>query len=380
MASDTAAPNCQPSKEKDGKNKERKLHVKRRYSERDSEPVVKTRRKSIPENLYLTPPLEKENTSTSALSKASNQAYTFGPLFSYSFKSKKKISRAKVKARSEIGLFDWGKHGYHKMYWGTRPGVDKVPRVNYNSTSRQEFIDKFEQPNIPAVICGLTKLWPANVHWNIDYLLANYGNQKFKVGEDDDGENVYLKLKHFFPYSEHEAILDDSPLYVFDSAFSKNLYFKQEAPSPSGPSSRDEKMGLAKVTLLEDFFIPKYFDVDLFSLTGSRRPPHRWLVMGGARSGTHIHVDPLGTSAWNALIKGHKRYVLLNLAYPQDGLFSLHKPLLAWLIPLERRERVKESLGLPKCFQNSCFLLGSQAFLQVNNMAIPAWIPLLAKP
>jgi histone arginine demethylase JMJD6 len=88
------------------------------------------------------------------------------------------------------------------------------------------------------------------------------------VGDDDNNDNVYMKMKHFLYYSHNEGLKDDSPLYIFDSGFYK---------------SRDKK---SSSSLLDDYKPPKYFNEDLFKLTSARRPPYRWLVIGGARSGT----------------------------------------------------------------------------------------------
>jgi len=182
---------------------------------------------------------------------------------------------------------------------------DNGPRIDTREVSREEFVRDWEQPRRPVVIRGATESWAAGAAgdrqgrggaWSLGELLRQYGGERFKVGEDDDSYAVWLKLKYYLRYLATSR--DDSPLYVFDSSFA-------------------ERSGTSR--LGRDYAPPHYFADDLFRYAGERRrPPYRWFVLGPARSGSYVHIDPLGTSAWNALLQGRKLWALLPPHVPKE--------------------------------------------------------------
>ncbi|CAG8540936.1 8413_t:CDS:2 [Rhizophagus irregularis] len=238
-------------------------------------------------------------------------------------KYERKIKNAKVRARSELDIFEWSKHGYAKNNYWIPPFADKVPRIEESKVSREEFIEKYEAPGLPVVITGCTKGWPAEVKWNRETLLKKFEAYRFKVGEDDNGNPVRMQFKYYLHYLENEAIRDDSPLYIFDSSFGKLKRSSQSVAKKDEPSKIQDKpfevpkKQYRRPCLLRDYKPPKYFDDDLFRFTGEKRPPYRWFVLGGERSGTGMHFDPLGTSAWNTLLVGHKRWCLFPPSTPR---------------------------------------------------------------
>jgi hypothetical protein len=68
------------------------------------------------------------------------------------------------------------------------------------------------------------------------------------------------------------------------------------------------------------------------------RPDYRWLIMGPARSGSSFHKDPNSTSAWNACIRGRKKWVLLPPhvtppgVHPSDGTSPLRPAIRPWFL------------------------------------------------
>mmetsp|Transcript_76047 Transcript_76047/g.114501 ORF Transcript_76047/g.114501 Transcript_76047/m.114501 type:complete len:447 (-) Transcript_76047:359-1699(-) len=183
----------------------------------------------------------------------------------------------------------------------------QIPAVLDAAAVTREDFYRYEIEKIPSVLCNIPAgfdggewrgKWPAQENWQLERLVKDdtLMDRRFKCGEDDDERNIKIRLKHFLGYTEGNK--DDSPLYIFDSAFDE-----------------DSKAN----RILRDYRVPSYFSDDLFGLVSeSRRPPYRWFLVGPERSGTCVHIDPLATSAWNTLVVGKKRWVLFPPNVPKS--------------------------------------------------------------
>jgi hypothetical protein len=124
-------------------------------------------------------------------------------------------------------------------------------------------------------------------------LCAKHGNQSFQA------EAVNWPLAAYFEYMSNTK--DESPLYLFDRAFV-------------------DKMGL-QVGRDGDYEPPDCFKEDLFTVLGNQRPDHQWLIIGPERSGSTFHKDPNATSAWNAVIRGSKYWIMFPAAQIPPGVY-----------------------------------------------------------
>jgi hypothetical protein len=170
-------------------------------------------------------------------------------------------------------------------------GVDTIPRERFDELSVEDFVRKYEAPNKPCIITGAMKNWP--LYQKLEEWLEKEKDTVFKVGA------VRMPLGEYRKYSRE--CHDEDPLYLFDK------HFAEKCPE-----------------LPEMYQIPPYFapERDLFGLMGEEeRPDYRWLIAGSACSGSAFHIDPNGTSAWNAVFSGSKKWILAPKSMQVPGVY-----------------------------------------------------------
>ncbi|KAF9361997.1 hypothetical protein BGX26_008169 [Mortierella sp. AD094] len=188
-----------------------------------------------------------------------------------------------------------------------RPVNPTIPIEDYQALDQDTFYQRYGFPNRPVMFQNSgVESWPAWEQWTLESLDAKYGDTLFRVSNLDSNTIPSFKMcfSDFLHYVKYNK--DQDPLYLFDPRFVETVPEMGDAYQASGIP-----------------LVPKYFEVDFFSLLKEEtRPPFRWILIGPQRTGAPWHVDPSGTSAWNTLLSGHKRWVL----YPPNMIPPGHDP------------------------------------------------------
>jgi hypothetical protein len=167
------------------------------------------------------------------------------------------------------------------------PYTTNIPPANTITRLEDLSLDEFSErwSDKPFILTRPVREWPIYKTWGTEALLDKYGNVEFRA------EAVDWTLQTYVDYMNSSS--DESPLYLFDRGFVDKMQLSvgKHQPSPS-------------------YWIPECFGEDLFTVLGQNRPDDKWLIVGPARSGSTFHKDPNATSAWNAVLRGTKYWIM----------------------------------------------------------------------
>ena len=208
------------------------------------------------------------------------------------------------------------------------PEENKIPHLGDLGTS--EFQKKWSDR--PFVLTDVVKRWQVYRSWDVESLIEKFGNAKFRA------EAVDWTLKTYSDYMRNNQ--DESPLYLFDRSFCEKM-----------------DLCISKQQKNHSYWIPQCFGEDLFTVLGDQRPDNQWLIIGPARSGSTYHKDPNQTSAWNAVIRGSKYWIMFPPSTSPPGVYmsedqsEVTSPLsiAEWLLGFH-----EEARKTPGCMEAVC--------------------------
>ena len=259
-----------------------------------------------------------------------------------------RVQAAKEQIDPEAAPQAWFLHGYGAVAANRNSshccvGVRRVPTFDVTSLDSNTFQRDFAGRR-PVLITGLAESWPATRRWRLDVLWRNenYSGALLRVGDAGNSEvAVKISLRDYLQYLVSQQ--DDDPLYLFDEEFA------QTCPA-----------------MLDDYSVPDYlladdvlscypFDFECSSTSpdhlenvnrpnASKQAPNpdseaaeshspqiidrvrpksrKWLLIGPRGSGTDVHTDPPGTSAWNSVVHGAKRWAFIDSNVPESVILG----------------------------------------------------------
>ncbi|CAD6583186.1 MAG: hypothetical protein ASARMPREDX12_001201 [Alectoria sarmentosa] len=211
-------------------------------------------------------------------------------------------------------------------YTSNIPARNAIPRLG--DLSNFEFSHAWTDR--PFILTDPVREWPVYQQWSTEVMLGKYGDVSFRA------EAVDWSLKTYAEYMDDNQ--DESPLYLFDRSFVEKT---------------DIRVG-------REYWAPGCFGEDLFSVLGEQRPDSRWLIVGPEKSGSTFHKDPNATSAWNAVLRGSKYWIMFPASPSQPvppGVFvsedqsEVTTPLsiAEWLLGFHEQAR-----AMPGCAEGVC--------------------------
>ncbi|KAL4953010.1 hypothetical protein BDW69DRAFT_12551 [Aspergillus filifer] len=212
----------------------------------------------------------------------------------------------------------------------SRNQITRLPNLTY-----EEFQEKWS--DTPFILTEPVKEWPVYHQWSVETLLPKHGETSFRA------EAVDWPFRTYVDYMKNNS--DESPLYLFDKEFVSKMGLK------TGPLDQEPRTA---------YWPPPCFGEDFFSVLGNDRPDRQWLIIGPERSGSTFHKDPNATSAWNAVVRGSKYWIMFPSSSklpPPPGVYvsedqsEVTSPLsiAEWLLGFHAEAR-----RTPGCIEGIC--------------------------
>ncbi|KIH91789.1 f-box and wd domain containing protein [Sporothrix brasiliensis 5110] len=222
-----------------------------------------------------------------------------------------------------------------------------IPRANqirrFHDLAYDDFAAAWSDTPFVLAADRCVQSWPVLRSWSLDGLRSDYATTAFRA------ESVDWPYALYDQYMRRTA--DESPLYLFDKKFAEKMDLTVDAAATgAAATTATDKSASA-------YWKPACFGRDLFEVLGPQRPAHRWLIVGPARSGSTFHKDPNGTSAWNAVVRGAKYWILFPPGAAVPGVYvsadksEVTSPLsiAEWLLTFHAEAR-----ATPGCIEGVC--------------------------